>query len=108
MNRIAILFITLLLAAGLCIAQTDNSSNPSNSNGQSQATSTTNNSNTATQDNTQTNPNAGENSAAPGNNGNLPQTATPMPVIGMLGLAWFGLGAIALSTARRKKGKQDV
>ncbi len=113
MRKFLFLLATLLIAAGISIAQTGSSSSSSNTSGTSAQSSGTTGSNTGAantqSDQTNATPSsstADQNSAADNTGtavkskkGNrLPQTASPLPFLGLLGTSLAGVGF----TIRRK------
>ena len=83
MKKLVFLLATMLLSLGIAAAQ----NNP--------------NANTANTDNTQTTTTTTTHKHARANKkGNLPQTASPLPLLGLL-----GMGSLAAGVATRKKNR---
>ncbi len=82
MKKLLFLLATMLLSIGLAAAQTQ--TNP--------------NANTSSTDNTQTQTTTTTRHARTNKKGNLPQTASPLPLLGLL-----GMGSLAAGVATRKK-----
>ena len=82
MKKLLFLLATLLLSIGIAAAQTDQTNPNANSANNAQTTTTT-----TTQKHTRAN-----------KKGNLPQTASPLPLLGLL-----GMGSLAAGVATRKK-----
>ncbi len=82
MKKLLFLLATMLLSIGLAAAQTQ--TNP--------------NANTSSTDNTQTQTTTTTRHARTNKKGNLPQTASPLPLLGLL-----GMGPLAAGVATRKK-----
>ncbi len=82
MKKLLFLLATMLLSIGLAAAQTQ--TNP--------------NANTSSTDNTQTQTTTTTRHARTNKKGNLPQTASPLPLVGLL-----GMGSLAAGVATRKK-----
>ena len=104
-TRVLVLAATLMFTAGMALAQAgtsnpDQNSNPNASSTQTQTTTTTQ---TPANNATESNQAAGQtatgdqNAAAP--TGQLPQTASPLPLLALLGLGSVGAGALS----RKKK-----
>jgi LPXTG-motif cell wall-anchored protein len=107
MKKLLFLLAVMLIAAGISVAQTDqNNPNPNansptatQSSPSAQGNATTPDQGTATQgttDQTTTTTTTRHHRAA--KSGNLPQTASPLPLLGLL-----GMGSLAAGVATRKK-----
>ena len=84
MKKLLFLLATMLLSIGIAAAQTQ--TNP--------------NANTSATDNTQTQTTTTTRHARTNKKGNLPQTASPLPLLGLL-----GMGSLAAGVATRKKNR---
>ena len=108
MKKLLFLLAVMLIAVGISVAQTDqnnpnansaNSPTATQSNPSAQGSATTPDQGTASQttDQTQTTTTTRHHKGASAN-GNLPQTASPLPLLGLL-----GMGSLAAGVATRKK-----
>lgn len=84
MKKLLFLLATMLLSLGIAAAQTQ--TNP--------------NANTANTDNTQTTTTTTRKHTRANKKGSLPQTASPLPLLGLL-----GMGSLAAGVATRKKNR---
>jgi LPXTG-motif cell wall-anchored protein len=87
MKKLLFLLATMLLSIGIAAAQTDQTNpnaNAANSSNNTQTTTTT----------------TTHKHARANKKGNLPQTASPLPLLGLL-----GMGSLAAGVATRKKNR---
>ena len=107
MKKLLFLLAAMLIAAGISVAQTDQnnpSSNPANSpaatqsSPSAQGSATTPDQGTAAQGATDQTSTTTTHHHKSSKSGNLPQTASPLPLLGLL-----GMGSLAAGVASRKK-----
>lgn len=105
MKKLLFLLAAMLIAAGISVAQTDQNnpnSNPGNSPAATQsspsAQGTTPDQGTAAQGATDQTSTTTTHHRKSSKSGNLPQTASPLPLLGLL-----GMGSLAAGVASRKK-----
>ena len=106
MKKLLFLLAVMLIAVGISVAQTDqnNSGNTANSPTATQSTTgaqgsaTTPDQGTATQSSTDQTTTTTTHKHKGANGGNLPQTASPLPLLGLL-----GMGSLAAGVVTRKK-----
>lgn len=105
MKKLLFLLAAMLIAAGISVAQTDQnnpSSNPANSPAATQsspsAQGTTPDQGTAAQGATDQTSTTTTHHHKSSKSGNLPQTASPLPLLGLL-----GMGSLSAGVASRKK-----
>lgn|SRR5690348_11168727 len=105
MKKLLFLLAVMLIAVGISVAQTDQNnpnSNPANSptatqsSPSAQGSATTPDQGTATTDQSTTTTTTRHHRSA--KSGNLPQTASPLPLLGLL-----GMGSLAAGVATRKR-----
>lgn len=106
MRKVLLLLVVVIFAVGMAIAQSNaGSQSPATNPDQNQASQTTTSNQTSTTTTSDQNANQGaaanqsDQTANQRKGGRLPQTASPLPLLGLLGLGSLGVGVI---TRKRK------